>query len=105
MGITFLRISVTSANASLQLQIDHKINIAAAAPNMATIVRPTTIRDSQELGCAFITLRSDAATKIATNKNGANTPLITAVQKSALTGLMFAKSIKMPTNVEPITIR
>ncbi len=76
-----------------------------AAPNITSVAIATTARLNMELGCPFISLRSEAAIRIPTNKNGANSPLITAVQKSALTGLMFAKSIRIPTNVEPITIR
>ena len=72
---------------------------------MRMVVTATTILDNHELGWPCISFRSDAAIKIATNKKGANTPLITAVQKSALTGLILAKSMRTPTKVEPITIR
>src|SRR5882724_3688841 len=41
---------------------------------------------------------------IMTSKGGASTPLITAVQKSAVTGAIFRKFISIPTRVEAMMI-
>ena len=65
---------------------DYSTNIAAPAPNMTTIVIPITIRDNHELGRFCMSLRSDAAMRMPTSKNGASEPLMIAVQKSALIG-------------------
>ena len=73
--------------------VSYSTNIAIAAANIATVVIPTTIRVSQELGWLCISLQSDAASKTPINKNGASTPLMTAVQKRALTMLTPTKSI------------
>lgn len=74
-------------------------NIAMAAPNIPSVTIPTTIRDSHELGCPCISLRSDAAIKIPTSKNSANTPLITAVQQRFYR-IHAEKIYEMPSNIE-----
>lgn len=84
------------------VSIVYKKNIAPAAMNMRAAVSPTTARESQELGWSFINLRSDATNRIPTSKNGASTPLMTAVQKSAPIGLTFRKSKAIPTSIEKI---
>src|SRR5438132_7420520 len=81
-------------------ETSYKTNIAAAAPNITSVIAPTAMRDNQELGCPSISLESEAAMRTPTIRNGASTPLITAVQKSALTGLMLRKSIPIPSRIE-----
>lgn len=49
------------------------MNIAAAAPNIIRVVMPTMIRDGHELGWPCINLRSEAATRMPTSRNGAST--------------------------------
>jgi hypothetical protein len=58
----------------------HTMNIATAAANMTRITSMTMRRPSNELGCRFMILESQATSNIPTNRNGANTPLTTAVQ-------------------------
>src|ERR1700681_3912645 len=70
----------------------YKMNMAAAAPNITIVVIPTMIRDNHELGWSCMILRSDATNRTPTSKNGASTPLMTAVQKSAFTGFTLRKS-------------
>jgi hypothetical protein len=69
-----------------------------------SVMIPTAIRDNHELGWPPMSLRSDAAIRTPTSKNGASTPLITAVQNSAFTGLTPRKSIPIPSNIEKISI-
>jgi len=55
-------------------------NIPIAAPNMISVASITTIRAPKELGWPCMSVGSDAASRIPTSRNGASTPLITAVQ-------------------------
>ena len=75
-------------------------NIATPAANMAMVVIATTIHPRRELGCPCISFLSAATIRIATRRNGASNPLITAVQYSAFTGLMPIKSSATPAAVE-----
>src|SRR5205085_10938194 len=77
-----------------------RTNIPMAAANMTNVVIATIIRERVELGWFCINLRSQATYKMPTRRKGARTPLMTAVQKSVLTGLMSKKSIAIPTRVE-----
>src|SRR5207248_11289219 len=78
-------------------------NIPIAAANIAMVVITTTTRDSIELGWSCISFRSQATKRMPTRRKGASTPLMTAVQKSALTGFICKKSIVMPTRVEKMS--
>ncbi len=69
----------------------HKANIAIAAANMAKVVIPTTTRESTELGCPCMSLRSQATSRSPTRRKGASNPLMTEVQNRAFTGLMLRK--------------
>src|ERR1019366_4581090 len=75
-------------------------NMATPAANIATVVIATTVHPKRELGWPCISLLSEAMTRIATRRNGANNPLMTAVQSNAFTGLMPTKSSPTPTAVE-----
>jgi hypothetical protein len=55
-------------------------NIATPAANIATVVIATTHRPKPELGCPCISFLSEATIRMATSRNGANNPLMTAVQ-------------------------
>ncbi len=55
-------------------------NIAMPAPNMAMVAIATTIHPRRELGWPCINFLSAATIRIATIKNGASNPLMTAVQ-------------------------
>jgi hypothetical protein len=55
-------------------------NMATPAANIATVVIATTVHPKRELGWPCISFLSEATTKIATRRNGANNPLMTAVQ-------------------------
>jgi len=55
-------------------------NIAMPAANMAIVVIATTIHPRRELGWPCISFLSAATIRIATMRNGASNPLITAVQ-------------------------
>ena len=55
-------------------------NMATPAANIATVVMATTVHPKRELGWPCISFLSAATTKIATSRNGANNPLMTAVQ-------------------------
>jgi hypothetical protein len=55
-------------------------NMATPAANIATVVIATTAHPKRELGWPCITFLSEATTRIATRRKGANNPLITAVQ-------------------------
>src|SRR5450830_82785 len=67
-------------DAAARLASYYTTNIAIPAANIAKVVMPTIARDSQELGWPRISLRSDAACRMPTIRNGASRPLITAVQ-------------------------
>jgi len=54
--------------------------MATPAANIATVVIATTIHPKRELGWPCISFLSEATTRIATRRNGANNPLMTAVQ-------------------------
>ena len=71
-------------------------NIATPDTNMAVVVRATTIHPRRELGWSCINFLSEATIRIATRRKGANSPLMTAVQYSAFTGLMPIKSSATP---------
>src|SRR5437588_3345732 len=81
----------------------YKTNMPIAAANIAIVVITTTTRDSIELGWPCINLRSQATKRMPTRRKGASRPLMTAVQKRALTGLIFKKSIAIPTRVEKMS--
>src|ERR1017187_3394507 len=55
-------------------------NMATPAANIATVVIATTTHPKRELGWPCISFLSEATTRIATRRKGANNPLITAVQ-------------------------
>src|ERR1039458_1997442 len=55
-------------------------NMATPAANIATVVIATPIHPKRELGWPCISFLSEATTRIATRRKGANNPLITAVQ-------------------------
>jgi len=55
-------------------------NMATPAANIATVVTATTAHPKRELGWPCISFLSEATTRIATRRKGANNPLITAVQ-------------------------
>ena len=55
-------------------------NMAMPAANIATVVIATRTHPKRELGWPCISLLSEAMTRIATRRNGANNPLMTAVQ-------------------------
>ena len=55
-------------------------NMATPAANIATVVIATRIHPKRELGWPCISFLSEATTKIATRRKGANSPLMTAVQ-------------------------
>jgi hypothetical protein len=55
-------------------------NMAMPAANIATVVIATRIHPKRELGWPCISFLSEATTKIATRRKGANSPLMTAVQ-------------------------
>src|ERR1022692_1265797 len=55
-------------------------NMATPAANIATVVTATTTHPKRELGWPCISFLSEATTRIATRRKGANNPLITAVQ-------------------------
>ena len=57
-----------------------KTNMPMAAANITIVVSPTTTRPSNELGWSCMSCRSDAAMRMPTSRNGASTPLMTAVQ-------------------------
>ena len=71
-----------------------------AALNITSAVIPTTALAIGELGCPCMRTRSDAAIRMPTSRNGARTPLITAVQYSADTGFTLAKSSPTPMATE-----
>jgi hypothetical protein len=54
-------------------------NIAMPAANIATVVIATKVHPKRELGWPCISLLSEATTRIATRRKGANNPLMTAV--------------------------
>jgi uncharacterized coiled-coil protein SlyX len=66
---------------------------------------PTAIRDNHELGCACMSVPSDAAIRTPTSKNGASTPLMTAVQNSAFTGAQHLPPIRPSYKKKPYTAR
>jgi hypothetical protein len=66
---------------------------------------PTAIRDNHELGCACMSVPSDAAIRTPTSKNGASTPLMTAVQNSAFTGAQHLPPIRPSYKRKPYTAR
>jgi hypothetical protein len=55
-------------------------NMATPAANIATVVIATTVHPKGELGWPCISFLSEATTRIATRRKGANNPLMTAVQ-------------------------
>ena len=55
-------------------------NMAMPAMNIATVVIATTTHPKRELGWPCISFLSEATTRIATRRKGANNPLMTAVQ-------------------------
>jgi len=61
-------------------------------PGSAVVVIVTTTLPSDELVCPFISLESEATSTIPMSRKGANTPLMTAVQHRAFTGLILIKS-------------
>jgi hypothetical protein len=60
--------------------IVYTTNMATPAANIATVVIATTIHPKRELGWPRISFLSEATTRIATRRKGANNPLMTAVQ-------------------------
>ena len=57
-----------------------RTTIPMIATNIATVVKKTTVLPSRELGCPRMSRRSEATIRIPVRRNGASTPLITAVQ-------------------------
>jgi hypothetical protein len=57
-------------------------NIAMPVANIATVVIATTVHPERELGWPCISLPSEATTRIATRRKGANNPLMTAAVPS-----------------------
>jgi hypothetical protein len=55
-------------------------NMATPATNIATVVIATTIHPNRELGWPCISFLSEATIRMATKRNGANNPLMIAVQ-------------------------
>lgn len=55
-------------------------NIATPATNIIKVVAATTTNPILELGCPCMSFLSDATIRIATRRNDASSPLITAVQ-------------------------
>ena len=55
-------------------------NMAMPATNIATVVTATTVHPKRELGWPCISFLSEATTRMATRRNGASNPLMTAVQ-------------------------
>src|SRR6266850_446883 len=76
-GIANVRKFFLTATFRVLMHQNHNI---MAAINIATVVTATTVFPRIELVWPFITLVSDAMIRIPKSKNGASTPLITAVQ-------------------------
>ena len=55
-------------------------NMATPAANIAAMVIATTPHPKRELGCPCISFLSEATTRIATSRKGANNPLMIDVQ-------------------------
>ena len=75
----------------------------AAADITAAVVHPIKLV-SFPLTRLPITFALFDTNMIMTSKGGASTPLITAVQKSAVTGAIFKKLISIPTSVDAMMI-
>jgi hypothetical protein len=77
-------------------------------PIIAPIIEIVAIATSRmlisEAVWLCISLQSVATKRMAVNRNGASRPFKMATQRSALTALMFAKSIAIPTNVDTMMI-
>lgn len=67
---------------------------------MAMVAMLTTQRDSFELGCWFMILRSKATITMPVMTIGASTPLRTALHTNALIELMPVKTSAAANNVE-----
>ena len=65
--------------------------MATPAINIIPVATATIPQPSRELGCHSIIFLSEATIRIASKRNGASRPLMTAVQYNAFTGLMPAK--------------
>jgi hypothetical protein len=78
----------------------YRKNIPIAATNIRRVVNPTTTIESRELRCPLMMVVSVATARIPTRRNGASTPFITAVQKSARIGFTSSKVSDIPITIE-----
>ncbi len=79
LTITLAKPGERAARRAASLAV-YTTNMAMPAANIAIVVNATTIHPKRELGWPCISFLSEATTRIATRRKGANNPLMTAVQ-------------------------